>query len=426
MSGIISNPTHLVGIDVAKEVHVAAGIVPTGEVVFAGRRIHMTRPDLEAFEAFLATQCPRGTTQIGIEATGHYWIQLHRFLAGKGWQVVVFNPVHSGVAGRAHPRGRVTDADDALTIARVLRDGVQPSQILSPQQEHCRELTRRRSLVAERRVEEIQHLQAAMDVLFPEFAAIMGRVEKASSLAVLALAPCADAILATPRARLAEAITRASRGQSDGDHLAQDLQTAAATSLARGYREAGREALVAHLERSLRQLGDELDALDAALEPIVAQMPQHARLIEDIPGFGPVTAAATIAEFGDLARFVTVDTAGRRHVRASAMLAFAGLDPRIRQSGRWTGAPRMSKRGSPHLRRAIMLAAVGAAQRDPWCAALYNRYRQRCAVRGHWLAVSHVARHLVHAIAASLAHGDAFVWQTYVDRKKASTLPKAA
>jgi transposase len=275
MSGTISNPTHLVGIDVAKEVHVAAGIVPTGDIVFAARQVRMTRSDLESFETYLATQCPRSTTQIGIEATGHYWIQLNRFLVGKGWQVVVFNPVHSGAAGRAHPRGRVTDADDALTIARVLRDGVKPSQILSPAQEHCRELTRRRSLVAERRVEEIQHLQAAVEVLFPEFVQVMGRVEKASSLAVLALAPCADAILAMPRDQLAETITRASRGQSDGSRLAQDLQAAAATSLAHGYREAGREALVVHVVRSLRQLDEELDQLDDALEPIVAALPQH-------------------------------------------------------------------------------------------------------------------------------------------------------
>jgi transposase len=426
VSALVTNPTHLVGIDVAKEVHVAAGIVPTGDIVFSARQVRMTRSDLESFAAYLSTQCPRATTQIGIEATGHYWIQLHRFLVGAGWHVVVFNPVHSGAAGRAHPRGRVTDNDDALTIARVLRDGVKPSQILSPQQEHCRELTRRRSLVAERRVEEIQHLQAAIEVLFPEFVLVMGRVEKSSSLAVLAVAPCADAILAMPRDQLAETITRASRGQSDGCRLAQELQAAAAASLAHGYREAGREALVAHVVRSLRQLDEELGRLDDALEPIVAALPQHQRLITDIPGFGPVTAAATIAEFGDLGRFVTVDAQGRRHVRAAAMLAFAGLDPRIRQSGRWTGTPRMSKRGSPHLRRAIMLAAVGAAQRDTWCGAIYRRYRRRCAVRGHWLAVSHIARHLVHAIAAMLGHGDAFTWQTYVERKKASTLPMAA
>jgi transposase len=424
MSALPSNPTHLVGIDVAKEVHVAAGIVPTGNIVFAARQVRMTRADLESFEAYMASVCPKATTVIGIEATGHYWIQLNRFLVCAGWHVVVFNPVHSGAAGRAHPRGRVTDADDALTIARVLRDGVKPSQILSPLQEHCRELTRRRSLVAERRVEEIQHLQAVVDVLFPEFVQVMGRVEKASSLAVLAVAPCADAILATPRDRLAELITRGSRGQSDGKRLAQDLQAAAATSLAHGYREAGREALIAHLVRSLHHLDEELGRLDAELEPIVSQLPQHARLLKDIPGFGPVTAAATIAEFGDLERFVTPDAQGIRHVRAGALLAFAGLDPRIRQSGRWTGTPRMSKRGSPHLRRAVMLAAAGAAQRDTWCAAIYNRYRRRCAVRGHWLAVSHIARHLVHAIAAALSHGDTFSWQTYVDRKKAATLPK--
>jgi transposase len=275
-------------------------------------------------------------------------------------------------------------------------------------------------------VEEIQHLQAAVEVLFPEFMVVMGRVEKASSLAILEMAPCADAILAVPRVRLAEAITRASRGQSDGDHLAQVLQTAAATSLARGYREAGRETLIGHLIRVLQQLDAELDALDKAIDPLTTSLPQETRRVMEVPGFGPITAAATMAEFGDLTRFVSIDPAGKRHVRAGAMLAFAGLDPRICQSGRWTGTPRMSKRGSPHLRRAIMLAAAGAAQRDPWCAALYRRYRQRCAVRGHWLAVSHIARHLIHALAASLVYGNDFTWKTYIANKKAMIITKDA
>ena len=412
-----SNPTHLVGIDVAKEVHVGAGIVPDGRVVFHGRRIPYTRNGLEEFEAYLSSQCPRATTLIGIEATGHYWIQLRRFLVDHGWCVVVFNPVLSAAAGRANTRGRVTDADDALTIARVLRDGVRASQVLPAHLEHQRELTRRRTLVAEHRVEEIQHLQAAIDVMFPEFAAVFGAVEKASSLAILAEAPCADAVLAMPRERLVGIIRQASRGQTDGGPQAQDLQGAAAVSLAHGYREAGREAIIVHIARAIRHLDEELAMLDRAITAVLDDSPSDTPRIAALPGFGPVTTAAAMAEFGDLQRFVTVDGAGRKQVRAGAMLAFAGLDPRICQSGKWNGVSRMSKRGSPHLRRALMLAAQGAAQRDPWCQALYRQHKQRCARRGHWLAVSHIARHLVHAIAAMLAFGDAFSWERFVAGK---------
>lgn len=414
----LSNPSHLVGIDVAKELHVAACITPDGGVVFERRKIPYSRPGLESFEAMLTGVCPRATTLIGIEATGHYWIQLRRFLCDRGWQVIVFNPVISAASGRSNTRGRVTDADDALTIARVLRDRVRPSQILAPDMEHLRELTRRRTLVAERRVEEIQHLQAAVDVLFPEFAAVFGAVEKTSSLAILAEAPCADAILALPRQRLAALIQQASRGQSHGETKAAHLQAAAATSLARGYREAGREAIVAHLVRALCTIDAELAQLEREIARLLRTLPQQTRELVDIPGFGPVTEAATLAEFGDLQRFVVRDAAGRVHVRAGAMLAFAGLDPRICQSGRWTGTSKMSKRGSPHLRRAIMLAAQSAAQRDPWCRAVYLHYKRRCARRGHWLALSHVARHLVHAIAARLAFAESFSWTTYIERKK--------
>ena len=60
---------------------------------------------------------------IGLEASGHYWMSLWRFLLERDWQVQVFNPLLSSKSARTHLRGRKTDADDALFIARTVRDG---------------------------------------------------------------------------------------------------------------------------------------------------------------------------------------------------------------------------------------------------------------------------------------------------------------
>ena len=50
-------------------------------------------------------------------------MSLWRFLLERDWQVEVFNPVLSSKSARTHLRGRKTDADDALFIARTVRDG---------------------------------------------------------------------------------------------------------------------------------------------------------------------------------------------------------------------------------------------------------------------------------------------------------------
>jgi transposase len=63
----------------------------------------------------------KGTQVIGLEASGHYWIGLWRFLLERDWAMQVFNPVLSSQSTRTHLRGRETDTDDALFIARTVR-----------------------------------------------------------------------------------------------------------------------------------------------------------------------------------------------------------------------------------------------------------------------------------------------------------------
>ena len=88
------------------------------------------------------------------------------------------------------------------------------------------------------------------------------------------------------------------------------------------------------------------------------------------------------------------------------LLAFAGLDPRIRSSGQWTGKVRMSKRGSSTLRTAIWRAAF-VASRHPAFAPMYHKHRVEMK-QPFLLALSHVARKVTQAIYGVLRHQAAF------------------
>lgn len=152
------------------------------------------------------------------------------------------------------------------------------------------------------------------------------------------------------------------------------------------------QALVRHLDtlQEMRQMEqNRLDVTEAApvrasLEAILTvfdqQIQEIKKLIEDhidgnpmlrgqrelltsIPGIGPTTAAALLSEIGDVSQF-----AGARQVAA-----FAGLVPRIRQSGQWKGHVRLSKCGSGRLRKALYMPAVASLRCNPVIRALRQR-----------------------------------------------------
>ena len=82
---------------------------------------------------------------------------------------------------------------------------------------------------------------------------------------------------------------------------------------------------------------------------------RQSELLDSIPGVGPATAAALLAELGDVSQFT-----GARQVAA-----FAGLVPRIRQSGQWKGHVRLSKCGTGRLRHALYFPALSALRSSP-------------------------------------------------------------
>jgi transposase len=113
------------------------------------------------------------------------------------------------------------------------------------------------------------------------------------------------------------------------------------------------------------------------------------RLLQTIPGIGPYIAASIIGEVQDIRRFKT----------AHALTAYAGLDPKIKQSGKVLNSTgRLTKRGSSYLRRNIFIAAGAARRYDPNMKALYNK--KRGEGKGYTVATVVVARKLLTIVRA--------------------------
>ena len=92
------------------------------------------------------------------------------------------------------------------------------------------------------------------------------------------------------------------------------------------------------------------------------------QVITTITGIGNVLEAIIIGEIEDISRFET----------APQLVAYAGLDVAVKQSGKFVGTQtKISKHGSPYLRRAIWLAATVAAFKDPALSLYYETLKSR-------------------------------------------------
>jgi len=202
-----------------------------------------------------------------------------------------------------------------------------------------------------------------------------------------------EQLAAVPTSELTALLIRLSRGRF-GAAIAQAIHTAAQHSI--GVRR-GAEALafklrlllrqVTYLESQVAELDQEIDRRYRALDAYLLT----------IPGLGPATAPAIYAESGDIGRFTDSDQ----------LVALVGVDPQLHQSGQTAGQTKMSKRGSPYLRRAIWHAALTASRLDPMFQAIYERQRKRS--KHHLVARSHVANKLTRVIYSVLKGQRAYV-----------------
>lgn len=126
--------------------------------------------------------------------------------------------------------------------------------------------------------------------------------------------------------------------------------------------------------------------------------PHLSKLLQSVPGIGPQLAALLIAELADISRFKD----------AKAVVAYTGLDPRVKQSGKILRRnTRLTKRGSPYLRRTLYLAAAAAQRHDPELKATYDK--KRAEGKRYKQATVVVARRIITRVYAVWKRGTPYI-----------------
>jgi transposase len=123
----ITEKTLVVGIDIAKTIHYARAFDYRGIELAKVFRFENTREGLESFKNWmdsLAKDTGKSRSIVGMEPTGHYWLNLGHFLKDEGMLLVLVNPFHVKRSKELDDNSPTkNDRKDPKTIAKLVIDG---------------------------------------------------------------------------------------------------------------------------------------------------------------------------------------------------------------------------------------------------------------------------------------------------------------
>ena len=379
---------YIVGIDIGKNHHEASIVSPEGKQIGRSLRFATTHKGADSLMSFIFKNIGNSPCVFGMEATGHYWYPIYSFLKAKGYTICVINPIQSDSLRKMYIRQTKNDSIDSFLIAEVIRFGQFGTTSMADENILAmRQLCRYRDSVISSRTEIKLRIGTIMEQIFPEYEKQFSSLWMSTSMGILEKYLTPENIENAPIDELFEII-------KDKSHNKLTMKKAIS------IREAAADTFGIKIAQDafsfqLKQLIDRMNFLDKQIEALDCQILEYYEkfdcYLHTIPGIGMIAAATILAEIGDINRFKS----------SSALVAFAGIDPTVRQSGEFSSTHNhMSKRGSPYLRHAIFLAATTCSFHNSPLNAYYKKKRDQG--KHHLTATGAVARKLTTVIYAVL------------------------
>ena len=405
-------PMYFVGIDIAKKTHQAAIICSDSKLIGKPFKVSNTIDGFNLFlEKLTAVNTDLSQFEIGMEATGHYWLNLYTWLSDKGFRLHVINPLQSDALRNLYIRKTKTDSVDAKIIADVIRIGqYSETQLADENIIALRDLNRQRFYLVDMAADLKRKIIAMMDRIFPEYQDFFSHMFGTTSVQIMKEYTSPEQILQIPTERLTQLLKKASRGRFT-ETKAKELKALAANSFAALLSSEMTVLLI-------RQMLEQLDLLEKQISDIehiiAAQFAQFDTKLTTIPGIGTTLGATILSEIGDINRFD----------KPKQLIAYAGIDPSVKQSGNFVGTQsHMSKRGSPYLRRALWLAAVVAVSHDDFFKYLFQQKMN--AGKTYAQAMGYICHKLLNTVFAILKTGEEYkpIYPSQLDLSKLADQP---
>ena len=368
-----------VGIDVSKGTSTVCIMRPFGEVVVSPFDVAHTVSELGKLAHLLKSL--NGETKVVMECTGNYHLPIANALNAAGFFVSTVNPVLTHDFGNNTIRKRHSDKADSAKIANYALANwlVLPRYV--PEEELRQSLkTFSRQYNKYNKVKTMltNNLISLLDRTFPglkelftsparksdghekwlDFAARFWHCECVSKLSL-------------------SAFTEAYRKwcKRCGYHCvgALEIHALARQCIATMPKNETTKSLIALAVAQVNNVVETLAAVAHEMDRIAELLPEYP-LALDFYGVGKILGPQIIAEIGDVRRFS----------KKSSLVCFAGIEPTDNQSGKFHGDEKISKKGSPHLRKALFQVMTCLLQQSPEDDPIYRLLDRKRAENKHY------------------------------------------
>ena len=345
-------PSIFVGIDVSKEFSTAQGLDNNSKKLFYLRFAMNSEGFSELLKVMMKHAESVTEVRVAMESTGCYHINLFSFLSSEGVPCVVLNPLLITNFARLSLRKTKTDKKDALTIAQFLLSNEKSLSTVAFSQDtqDLKDLARERESLTVLISGMKNDIKRLLQGTFPELETLCNPYGE-TMLHFLRQFPSARLVRAAKKRDIEKALICPNEKRKRVVVSIEDLIAAAKTSVASA--SAAKELILSEKISTLLYLQEKNERItEVLIETCEALRIKELDIIRSIDGVNDITGSTFLAELGNINTFNSY-----KHV-----IAFAGLDPSIHQSGQYEGRSTISKRGNRHLRRVIFLMTLCAVR----------------------------------------------------------------
>ena len=374
---------YFIGIDISKYKHDCCIISAADQKVVSKVTIKNNKAGFDELLTIINSLSNPEDIRIGFESTAHYALNLELFLESSLLTFMEVNPVLISEYKKSKTLRRTkTDSVDCESIARWLMTvEYKPHSKGFYHAYSLKSLTRLRDKLIRQRSFYLVKITNVLDHTFPEFKPFFN--ERLSKTALYLLENYGSAEkMARMNSASYEKLRSLSRGKFSPQQFLRLKELADNTV---GVNNSIFDVELNSLLSLYKSLVKEIDTIEKEINKLIEEVHPH---YMSVPGIGPLSAAVIYSEYGDISNFTN----------PGQMLAFAGIEPGINESGTESHGGKMVKRGSSQLRYTLINCCLPLIRFDMTFATYYAK--KRGEGKPHRVAITHVAKKLIRVIYA--------------------------
>jgi len=341
-----------VGIDISKYKHNIAIINKQKKVIDKPFKIN---DDYDGYQYFLQKlklliqQHQTRQFYIGLEATGDYWKNIYHYLNRQSIPVSisVINPIQTRALAKTELRRAKTDAVDAKDIALfMVEKRPKPFNNTTALFDSIKDIDKQIYQFKKLQTMAVNKLRIELTKVAPEIEKAFPKIQGKQIVALLAQFPTAELINNASEIQL-KSIRYGEKNWQLPDSFIKTIKQLTKNSIA--YKTGhGAGIVVVSLIRTIKLFHNEIDSLKKQLIELYKNINENDSILATIPGVSKELAIILEAYVNDITRF--------SHVKQ--FVAYFGMNPTVRCSGKYIGKSYLQKKGQSIVRHKLFLITL--------------------------------------------------------------------